>query len=75
MNAQDPRDLAYELYNAQLSLKCAIITLHTLDAQKFASIINDLHHARYLINEAFKRASFLQDTKRVMRESRLKENT
>ena len=29
-----------------------------------------LYHARYLISEAFKRASFLQDTERVMRESK-----
>ena len=57
MNAQGLRDLAYELYSAKLSLKCAIVTLHTLDAQKFASIIDDLHHARYLINEALKRVN------------------
>lgn len=56
MNAQDLQDLAYELYKAKLSLQCAIVTLHTLDAQKFASIINQLHDAKVVCSEAYLQA-------------------
>ena len=56
MDTQDLRDIAIDVRRAKDAIDRLMQTFKSHDTQKFASIIDDLHHARAICSEAYLQA-------------------